>query len=204
MELDLSRLNNLAVVVIDENKQATKQSQKQREVKGEYKTIINPQKPSEGKIDGIDGIRILQKKAGQNKAEQDRIKEVYRQHQENTIKSNQLQTEILKGVRAGESVYILFLKASKAITLMTGNTAFYSQIEAEAKTIYGEGLLQKAPLQIELQETEQGLQRLKEALERELSGDSSQRMKNAIKAHEARIAELKELIEKGAENLGNA
>lgn len=80
---------------------------------------------------------------------------------------------------------------------MTGNTAFYSQIEAEAKTIYGEGLLQKALLQIELQ-------RLKEALERELSGDSSQRMKNAIKAHEARIAELKELIEKGAENLGNA
>lgn len=58
---------------------------------------------------------------------------------------------------------------------MTGNTAFYSQIEAEAKTIYGEGLLQKALLQIELQ-------RLKEALERELSGDSSQRMKNAIKA----------------------
>lgn len=59
MELDLSRLNNLAVVVIDENKQATKQSQKQREVKGEYKTIINPQKPSEGKIDGIDGIRDI-------------------------------------------------------------------------------------------------------------------------------------------------
>lgn len=202
MELDLSRLNSLAFVVIDENKQATKQPQKQPEAEGEYKTTINPQKPTEGNLEGIDGIRILQKQANRNKAEQDRIQEIYRQHQENSIKSNQLQTEILKGVRAGESVYSLFLKASQAISLMTGNTAFYSQIEAEAKTIYGEGLLQKAPLQIEIQETEQRLHRLREAQKRELSGDSSQRMKNAIKAHEARIAELTELIEKGAENLG--
>ena len=202
MELDLSRLNSLAFVVIDENKQATKQPQKQPKAEGEYKTTITPQKPTEGNLEGIDGIRILQKQANRNKAEQDRIQEIYRQHQENSIKSNQLQTEILKGVRAGESVYSLFLKASKAISLMTGNTAFYSQIEAEAKTIYGEGLLQKAPLQIEIQETEQRLHRLREAQKRELSGDSSQRMKNAIKAHEARIAELQELIEKGAENLG--
>lgn len=202
MELDLSRLNSLAFVVIDENKQATKQPQKQPEAEGEYKTTINPQKPTEGNLEGIDGIRILQKQANRNKAEQDRIQEIYRQHQENSIKSNQLQTEILKGVRAGESVYSLFLKASQAISLMTGNTAFYSQIEAEAKTIYGEGLLQKAPLQIEIQETEQRLHRLREAQKRELSGDSSQRMKNAIKAHEARIAELTELMEKGTENLG--
>ena len=202
MELDLSRLNSLAFVVIDENKQATKQPQKRQEEEGEYKTIINPQKPTEGNLEGIDGMRILQKQANRNKAEQDRIQEIYRQHQENSIKSNQLQTEILKGVRAGESVYSLFLKASQAISLMTGNTAFYSQIEAEAKTIYGEGLLQKAPLQIEIQETEQRLHRLREAQKRELSGDSSQRMNNAIKAHEARIAELTELMEKGAENLG--
>ncbi len=202
MELDLSKLNNLAFVVVEGEKQAPEQPQKPQEAEGEYKTIINPQKPLQDDLEGIDGIRILQRKADQNKAERDHIKEVYRQHQENTIKSTQLQTEILKGVRAGESVYSLFLKASKAITLMTGNTAFYSQIEAEAKTIYGEGLLQKAPLQIELQETEQRLKRLREAQERELSGDSSQRMKNAIKAHEARIAELQELIEKGAENLG--
>ena len=94
MELDLSRLNNLAFVVIDENKQATKPPQKQQEAEGEYKTIINPQKPLQDDLEGIDGIRILQRKADQNKAERDHIKEVYRQHQENTIKSNQLQTEI--------------------------------------------------------------------------------------------------------------
>lgn len=196
MELDLSKLNNLAFVVVEDEKQAPEQPQKQQEAEGEYKTIINPQKPLQDDLEGIDGIRILQRKADQNKAERDHIKEVYRQHQENTIKSNQLQTEILKGVRAGESVYSLFLKASKAITLMTGNTAFYSQIEAEAKTIYGEGLLQKAPLQIELQETQERLTKLREAEQRELDGDSKERIKRAIKAHEAKIADLESLIQR--------
>lgn len=102
----------------------------------------------------------------------------------------QLQTEILKGVKAGESVYNLFLKAVKAISLMTSNSLFYSQIEADTRAIYGEGLQEQAPLQCELAEVQKRLARLKEAQAEELEHDSRERIGRAIQAHEAKIAQL--------------
>nr|CRY94008.1 hypothetical protein [uncultured prokaryote] len=64
--------------------------------------------------------------------------EVYRIYQENIRLSEQLQTEILNGLKAGEPMPGLFLKAAKAISLMTGNSAFYSQIEADMRATNGE------------------------------------------------------------------
>lgn len=199
VELDFTKLYNIPFKGFAEPQTAKKPFKTPLETLfelDEYQQSLKEENVIKGLTEGLESISTLQRQADQNKAEQDRIKEAYWQQQENIIKSNQLQAEILKGARAGESVYNLFLKASKAITLMTGNTVFYSQLKDDIRAIYGEGLLQKAPLQLELQETEQRLQRLKEAQERELSGDTGKRMKNAIKAHEARIAELKELIGK--------
>ena len=45
-------------------------------------------------------------------------------------------------------IYSLFLKAVKAISLMTSNTVFYSQLEGDIRAIYGHGLLDPLPLQI--------------------------------------------------------
>lgn len=93
-------------------------------------------------------------------------------------------------MKTGESVYNLFLKAVKAISLMTSNSLFYSQIEADTRAIYGEGLQEQAPLQCELAEVQKRLARLREAQTEELEHDSRERIGRAIQAHEAKIAQL--------------
>ena len=193
MELDFTRLNSLAFI-------APKKPSETQKGEGEYKTPIEAKKPLETLTEGLEGINKLQREADRKKQDIDRSLAICREYQQNIKTSSQLQTEILKGVRAGEDIYSLFLKAVKAISLMTSNTVFYSQIEGDIRAIYGQGLLDPLPLQIELQQVQERLKRLREAEERELEADSRERIKRAVTAHENRIAELEALIAKGAES----
>ena len=140
---------------------------------GQYKTLTEQEKPVEGQINGLE----------REQADHRRNLEVYRTYQENIKTSSTLQTQILKGLKAGEDVYSLFLKAAKAISLMTSNSVFYSQTEEDLKAIYGRGLQEKPPLQIELEEVQGRLQKLIEADKREKDGDSKERIQRAIQAH---------------------
>ena len=158
------------------------------------------QKPVDWQINGLEtqqAVGLYLKTQREREAEQ-RSLEVYKTYQENIKTSSQLQTDILKGVKAGEDVFSLFLKAAKAVSLMTSNTVFYSQIEADLTAIYGRGLLYKPPLQKELQEAQTRLQRLIEAEKRETQTDSRERIRSAIEAHKRTIAELGTMIEKTA------
>lgn len=197
MELNLDRLNGLRFVDFQE-KQPSKTPKDELLGAEEYKTSAEQENALKRQLEGLQG---LQRKADQNKAEidrklaeTDRNLEVYRTYQENIKRSGQLQADILKGVKAGEDVCSLFLKADKAVSLMTSNTVFYSQIEADLTAIYGRGLLYKPPLKKELQEAQTRLNKLREAEQRETEPDSLQRIRSAIKAHESKIAELKALI----------
>ena len=193
MELDFTRLNSLAFI-------APKKPSETQKGEGEYKTPIEAKKPLETLTEGLEGINKLQREADRKKQDIDRSLAICREYQQNIKTSSQLQTEILKGVRAGEDIYSLFLKAVKVISLMTSNTVFYSQLEGDIRAIYGQGLLDPLPLQIELQQVQERLKRLREAEERELEADSRERIKRAVTAHENRIAELEALIAKGAES----
>lgn len=165
---------------------------------GEYKTITELEKPVETPSEGLGGQQAkgLYLQAQREAAEKQRTLDIFREYQENIKRSGQLQTEILKGVKAGESVYNLFLKAVKAVSLMTSNSLFYSQIEADTRAIYGEGLQEQAPLQCELAEVQKRLTRLKEAQAEELEHDSRERIGRAIQAHEAKIAQLQGKIDR--------
>lgn len=165
---------------------------------GQYKTITEPKKPVETPPEGLEGQQAkgLYLQAQREREDRQRSLEVYRTYQENIKTSSQLQTEILKGLKAGEDVYSLFLKAAKAISLMTSNSLFYSQIEADTRAIYGAGLNYKPPLQKALQEAQERLQRLLDAEQREPEGNSKERIKAAIKAHRAEIERLKGMITK--------
>lgn len=168
----------------------------------EYKTLTEPQNHVEGLTEGLEGKRAkkLYLDAQREREDHQRSLEVYKAYQENIKKSSQLQADILKGVKAGEDVFSLFLKAAKAVSLMTSNTVFYSQIEADLTAIYGRGLLYKPPLKKELQEAQARLQRLTEAEKREPVADSRERIKRAIEAHKRTIAELVTMIEQPAES----
>ena len=170
---------------------------------GQYKTLTEQEKPVEGLKTGLNGIpqkeppeqaKILLLNTQREREDHQRSLEAYRAYQENTKRSEQLQSEILKGIKAGEDVYSLFLKAAKAISLMTSNSVFYSQIEDDTRSIYGRGLNYKPPLQNELQDTQKRLQRLLEAEQREADTDSRERIKRAVKAHREHIAELEAMI----------
>lgn len=190
MELNLDRLNGLRFVDFQE-KQPPKTLTEELLGTEEYKTSAEQENALKRQLEGLQG---LQRKADQNKAEIDRNLEVYRTYQENIKRSGQLQTDILKGARAGEDICSLFLKAVQAISLMTSNTVFYSQLEEDIKTIYGRGLQEPAPLLLEIQQAQTRLNKLREAEQRETEPDSLQRIRSAIKAHESKIAELKALI----------
>lgn len=163
---------------------------------GEYKTIAEDKKPVETLTEGLERQQAkgLYLQAQREAAEKQRTLDIFREYQENIKRGGQLQVEITKGVKAGESVYKLFLKAVKAISLMTSNSLFYSQIEADTRAIYGEGLQEQAPLQCELEEVQKRLTRLKEAQAQELEHDSRERIGRAVQAHEAKIAQLQEKI----------
>ena len=189
MELNLDRLNGLRFVDFQE-KQTAKTPTDELLGAEEYKTSAEQENALKRQLEGLQG---LQRKADQNKAEKDRNLEVYRTYQENIKRSEQLQTDILKGARAGEDIYSLFLKAVQAISCMTSNKTFYSQVEADLISIYGIGLQQPAPLKLELMDTQKRLDRLREAEQREPNIDS---IKRAITAHQNRIAELEKQIAK--------
>jgi len=59
--------------------------------------------------------------------DKEKEKEVYRIHQENRRKSEVLQSEILKGLKNGEEINIIFLKALETIGLLIGSDIFYKQ-----------------------------------------------------------------------------
>lgn len=199
MELDLTRLNNLAFADFkreQEKKQAPESPTEPRKASGEYETIAGDKKPLETLVEGLQGIHKLQRQADAKKMDIDRSLAICKEYQQNIKTSSQLQTEILKGAKAGESVYSLLLKACKAISLMTSNSVFYSQLDGDIRAIYGQGLLDPLPLQIELQETQERLTRLREALNREIEPDAKERIQRAVKAHEAKIADLESLIQR--------
>lgn len=97
---------------------------------------------------GIDNIKQSEKKAPftENKkaiTELNReieaveeAKKIYKEHQEARKQSQCLQWEIMKGVNDGEDIKELFLKAVKTISLMTGTSVFYTQIERQIKEKY--------------------------------------------------------------------
>lgn len=163
---------------------------------GGRKPLAGAEKPVERLTEGLEGqqAKKLYLDTQRERKDHQRSLEVYIAYQENIKTSSRLQTEILKGIKAGEDVYSLFLKAAKAISLMTSNTVFYSQIEADIQAIYGRGLQHKPPLQKELQDAQTRLQRLLEAEQREQPPDSRERIYRAIEAHRKTIAELEAMI----------
>jgi hypothetical protein len=158
---------------------------------GQGRSTPKQEKPAEGLTGAAEGMGKLQREADRRKAEKERSLEVYRAYQSNIKAAGQLQAEILKGAKIGESVYTLFLKAAKAISLMTSNKLFYSQLHDDITTIYGAGLLETIPLQMELTATQERLRRLKEA---EIREPQNRNIQAAIKAHEHKAKQLQSLI----------
>lgn len=207
MELDFTKLNSLAFMDFKEippEKQTSKTPLEPFIEQEKYKNPPKEENTLQGQINGLEGIPILQRQVDAKKQDIDRSLAIYKEYQSNIKVSSQLQTDILKGAKRGEDIYSLFLKAVQAISLMTSNTVFYSQLNEDIRAIYGAGLLEPKPLEMELEEVQGRLERLIEASKRGTeTADSLQRIERAIQAHKQRATELKGMIEKaqGGESL---
>lgn len=199
MELNLDRLNSLSFADFPTEKPKKQAPEKPQETllrQEEYKTPPQAEKPAEGLIEGMGALQL---RADAIRLKNSRSLEICKEYQENIKKSSQLQTELLKGVQAGEDIYTLFLKATEALSKLINNSLFYEQIERDIKSVYGRGLQEPAPLRLELVEVNTRLTKLREAERRETDYNSLERIRVAIKAHESRIAELENSIARAEE-----
>lgn len=126
----------------------------------------------------------------------ERAVKVYKDYQAAIRASSQIQTEITKGLRAGEDIAALFLKAVKAIALMTGNEVFYTVTERDLREVYGLGLLEKPGLEMELAAVMERKSKLEASYDRETDTETKQHIKWAYMEHCKRAAELMGLIKK--------
>lgn len=123
--------------------------------------------------------------------------EITQERQSEIAHANQLQVEVMKGLQCGEPVERLLLKALESMALKENDTVSYPEAKKTLIAVYGDALGQPVPLQIELEEFEERLERLRKAYEEGKEAepkDTQERVKNAIMAHENRIALLKKRI----------
>lgn len=120
----------------------------------------------------------------------ERAADVYKTHQENIKKAGALESAILKGLKQGEPIPALFLKAAEAMSRMTGNREFYQQAEADLLTIYGFALQEPETAAIEADKIRQRLHKLEQAAEQTADEQEQWSIAAAIRAHRQRLEQL--------------
>ena len=141
----------------------------------------------------------IQALSDKNRANLEQAARICAEHQKNTLLTDSLQCKINKGLKSGESIYTLFLKAVQAISLMTGNTVFYDVAKKDLLAVYGVGLEEPQALELELNEIQKRLDKLKQSEQTALDLSDKQRIKWAIEEHK----KAKEFIEKKLERTDN-
>ena len=121
--------------------------------------------------------------------ERKQLAEAYREHQDNIKKAGQNVSAIRKGINAGEDIYSLFLKAVDTIGRMTGDRSLYDQTRSQLIAVYGIGLREPQPLQMELAEINQRLAKLTGS-RATADPDSRERIDRAIREHQRRAGEI--------------
>ena len=126
--------------------------------------------------------------------EKEAVREVYRAHQEAIRRGGALMSEVTKGIASGVAPERILLTACEVIGAMTGDTLFYEQNRENLKAIYGVGLLEPVPLQIELEDVRRRLAMLTRPELQDEPPESRARIGRAVKAHEERAAALEARI----------
>ena len=124
--------------------------------------------------------------AKQQKAENVRQQalEVYAHYQDNIRQTEQLSTEILKGLQSGEPLAKMFLKAVRALSLCTNNKLEYDIVEDTLLTVYVLAFRDDEVTEISAEKISNRLNRLNVALNSVDSESERCIIKQAIQAHQ--------------------
>lgn len=141
-----------------------------------------PQDTDPPGMDQIPGGGRLQIKVDQQREAATRSLEICREYQENIKRTDQLQAEISKGLLCGEDIYKLFLKAMDALGFMVHDKSLSSRTRETLIGIYGYGLQEPRPLEIELEAIQVRIKRMEGALNW-VGPNIAGNIKQAIEAH---------------------
>ena len=131
------------------------------------------------------------------KQERENTRQMYDSYQQNIQRAGMLRSEIIKGIQRGEDPLAILLKALECISLMTGDTAMYSQSKEDLLAVYGWGLGQPAPLKKELESAKKRLAMLTRPEIAQTAPDAQKRIQGAIEAHTALIGSLEQALARG-------
>jgi len=112
------------------------------------------------------------------------------QYLENTRRTEELQSEVLRGAKSGEDPAQLLILCSKALSLVTNNPVFANEVERAMMAVQGHALGDPALTRQELEETKARLERIREAYAAEEDLSLKEEMEQAIRWHEKRVKEL--------------
>ena len=154
---------------------------------------LKPEKTATGQNTAPSGQAVHSHRLDREKEERARLREMYSTYQENIRRSGGCRSDILKGMKRGEAPLALLLKALECISLMTGDPHYYNQAKNDLRDIYT-SLEYEAPAEQELQEVQERLSKLTEALERETDSSSRERIYKAIQSHKKKEENLLKLI----------
>lgn len=181
MELDFSKIDSLG--------SPQKPASEPKEV-NHSKPLKTDKTPLEGKIEPH--TQALQRKADNRHKQLEDSARILKEYQHNKRITNELVTEITKGLQQGIDIYDLFLKAVEALALTTNNHDLTARSKEAIQSIYGIGLKEPRALEIEKQETQKRLELLIESLEEASDISDQLRLKRAIHAHKKRLEALQE------------
>lgn len=143
MNLDFSKLEKIGNSGQDRKANEKRGSNlSPQQVKGgkQYENTNNNKNPLKSDFEPNKGINLLQRKIDKRKAEIEGNQRIFSEYQENIRASSKYKIEVLKGLRSGEDINILLLRACKAISCMTGDIAFYDQVEGDMNAYYMPGI----------------------------------------------------------------
>ena len=112
------------------------------------------------------------------------------QYLENTRRTEELQSEVLRGAKSGEDPAQLLILCSKALSLVTNNPVFADEVERAMMAVQGHAPGDPALTRQELEETKARLERIREAYAAEQDLSLKEEMEQAIRWHEKRVKEL--------------
>ena len=182
MSLDFTILENLTKETIAEEKQAPRSPLEPLKDKTSINTSLENKEAVQGQIETQTGNNELIRRIERKNIEKSDQKQIISMYTENLSKASIQQSEILKGIKAGDDIYNLFFKAIDTIELLNNNKAFSTQAKEDIIKIYGEKLGNKRPLEIQLEETHKRYSRLKKSL-KQAKGEDKQRIEKAIIDH---------------------
>lgn len=116
--------------------------------------------------------------------------EMFSTYQKNVIAAETITSDITKDLQQGKPLALLFLKAMKAISLMTGNPLTYQNTAETLQAVYGYGLHEPEAEALTADNVQHRLDRLKHSLEVVADSTDKAHIQNAIKEHEKQLAML--------------